>query len=174
MQTGEQIMTAVSRRRPPSGKGLTYEKVWATIQEVAELQKETARQFRETDRRFKENARSFKKTERWHKETDRIVGKLSNRFGELVEHLVAPNINEKFNKRGFHFTQISTNMKFADPETLKVIAEVDVYLENSDSVIAVEVKAKPNIDDVNDHIRRMGILRRHADWRQDKRRYQGR
>jgi len=37
----------------------------------------------------------------------------------------------------------------------------------------VEVKAKPNIADVRDHISRMKKLRRYADHRGEKRRYQG-
>ena len=39
-------------------------------------------------------------TERYRKSLDRSrrpTGKLGNRFGELAEHLVAPNIAEKFN-----------------------------------------------------------------------------
>ena len=42
-----------------------------------------------------------------------------------------------------------------------------------DVAIAVEVKAKPNQDDVDDHVIRMEKLRCYADKRQDKRRYQG-
>jgi hypothetical protein len=37
----------------------------------------------------------------------------------------------------------------------------------------VEVKTKPNIEDVQDHIKRMEILRRHGDEHQDKRKYLG-
>jgi hypothetical protein len=142
-------MTAAARRRLPSGKGLTYQKVWAMIQE--------------TDRQMKEQM----------KKTERIVGKLGNRFGELVEHLVAPNIKEKFNELGFCFTKTGMDIEITDPENPDADAEVDVLLENGDIVVAVEVKSKPNTDDVNDHVQRMKILRRYADKKQDNRRYQG-
>jgi hypothetical protein len=36
------------------------------------------------------------------KKTDRKIGELSNRFGELAEHLVAPGIARRFNARGLH------------------------------------------------------------------------
>jgi hypothetical protein len=139
-------MEASANERPtPLVEGATFEKVWAALMENREQ----------------------------IKETDRIVGKLGNRFGELVEYLVAPGIRDKFNELGFHFTQAATDVKFADPETLKNTTEVDVYLENSDSVVAVEVKAKPKREDVDYHIWRMETLRRYADMKNDKRRYQG-
>jgi hypothetical protein len=65
------------------------------------------------------------------------------------------------------------DVEIKDPQNPKNNAEVDVLLENGDIVIAVEVKSKPNSKDVNDHVRRMEILRRYADEKQDRRRYQG-
>ena len=46
-------------------------------------------------------------------------------------------------------------------------------LENGDIVIAVEVKSKPDQDDVKEHVRRMEILRQVADLRGDNRKYRG-
>jgi hypothetical protein len=123
----------------------TFESVWAELQEIREIQKDNAR----------------------------LIGKLGNSFGELAEHLVSPHIMDKFNELGFHFEQTATDVKFSDPETHKRIAEVDVYLENGDITMAVEVKSKPKTKDVDDHIRRMETLRRRADKKNDKRRYQG-
>ena len=154
----------------PTGEGLTFEKVWAMFQEVAERQKETDRKFQETERIMKESAEQWKEQ---HKETERIVGKLGNRFGELVEHLVAPNIRKKFNEMGFCFTKSAMDVEISDPRNPKTDTEVDILLENGDIVVAVEVKSKPKEKDVNHHVKRMEILRRHADDKQDKRRYQG-
>jgi hypothetical protein len=129
----------------PTGEGLTFEKVWAALMENREQMKET----------------------------DRKIGELGNRFGELAEHLVAPSIKEKFNELDFHFDQTATDVKFDDPETHKWIAEVDVFLENGEIAIAVEVKAKPKIEDVEGHVRRMEALRRYANQKNDKRQFQG-
>jgi len=146
-------MAVAAKKRPiPTGKGLTYEKVWAMFQENAERQKENDRQL---------------------KEMMKEVGKLGNRFGELVEHLVAPNISKKFNELGFCFTKTAMDIEISDPRNPKTDTEVDILLENGDIVVAVEVKSKPNNKDVNDHVRRLEILRGHADKKQDKRRYQG-
>ncbi|MDR3336631.1 MAG: hypothetical protein LBT16_05445, partial [Treponema sp.] len=64
------------------GEGLTFEKVWAGIQELRELQKETALQMKESQR----------ETDRQMKETDRRVGEMTNRFGEMVEYMIVPNL----------------------------------------------------------------------------------
>ena len=129
----------------------TPEEVWALLRELAADQKET-------DRRMKE--------------TDRKLGELSNRFGELAEHLVAPNIKEKFNALGFFLEEVSENKRISDAAG-NHIAEIDILLENSDTVIAVEVKAKPKEKDVEEHIQRLEILRCRADARQDKRTFHG-
>jgi len=137
---------------------LTFEKVWAALQE--------------TDRMVKETALSMKETDRKMKETDRRIGEMSNRFGELAEHLVVPNIIEKFRALGFTFEQISQDIKITDSSG-NCLAEIDILLENGDTVIAVEVKAKPLEKDVDRHISRIEVLRRRADARQDKRRFRG-
>jgi len=53
------------------------------------------------------------------------------------------------------------------------IAEVDILLENGDTVMVVEIKAKPKDEDVAEHLDLMEVLRRRADSRQDKRSFQG-
>ena len=159
-------------------RGVTFEMVWAALKENAEAMKETDRKFKETDRKFKETDRKFKETKQIVKKTSLEVnkmshqmGRLGNRFGELVEHLVLPNIEDKFNELGFAFTKSGPNVKIKEYPNESF--EIDVLLENGDVAIAVEVKAKPNDDDVKEHIARMEKLRRYADKRQDKRKFQG-
>ena len=145
-------MADVIDRPPPTGEGLTFEKVWAMFQETRE-------QMKETDRRFKE--------------TDKKIGKLGNRFGELVEHLVSPNMEEKFNELGFAFTKSGPNVRIRNLEDPEESFEIDVFLENGDIAIAVEVKSKPDVDDVKEHIDRMEKLRRYADKKDDRRKFHG-
>jgi len=149
----------------PATEALTFEKVWAMFQETRE-------QMKETDRRIKENTEQIMETRKQMKETDRRIGELGNRFGELAEHLVAPSIKEKFNELHFTFEQMSQNIEISDAEG-HCLAEIDILLENGDTVIAVEVKAKPNQKDVDIHVERMGVLRRRADARNDSRKFQG-
>jgi len=123
---------------PSTYENLTFEKVWAM--------------FEETDRRMKE-------TDRRMKETDRLIGNLGNRFGELADHLVAPGIIEKFNELGYHFDSVTNRGITIYGENKKFLTEIDILLENTDFMIAVEVKVKPGEKDIEHHIKRMEILR---------------
>ncbi|MDR2658593.1 MAG: hypothetical protein LBC27_01200 [Spirochaetaceae bacterium] len=142
--------------------GLTFEKVWAMFQE-------TDRKMQETDRIVQETARQIKEIS---KETDRKIGKLSDRLGDLVEHIIAPNLLEKFNKLGFSFGKISSNVCYKRPGG-EFIAEVDVLLEDGDTVLAVEVKSKLSSADVREHTARMRKLRDYADEHGDARHFIG-
>ena len=158
---------------PDYPRGITFEDVWAALKETDRMMKETDLRMKETDRRMKETDRRMKETDRRMEKTDRQISKLGSRFGELVEHLVGPNIMSKFNDLDFNFTRCSTNVIIKEHGNPNAVAEVDIMLENGDIVIAIEVKAKPENDDVKDHIYRMEKLRKAADLRHDKRRYQG-
>jgi hypothetical protein len=150
-------------------------------EETSRQMQETAQQMRETDRKIQENAQQMRETDRkiqenarHIKETDIQIGRLGNRFGELAEHLVAPNIVQKFNVLGFHFDEISARHQvIKDESSGQKIAEFDILLENGESIIGVEVKSKPSSDDVEDHVRRLRILRLNKDKKGDKRKIYG-
>jgi hypothetical protein len=85
-------MGDVGQEREPA-RGLTFEDVWAMFQETDRQMKETARRMRETDRK---------------------IGEPGNRFGEVAEHLVTPNLVEKFRAPGYAFTRAGPNVEFFD------------------------------------------------------------
>jgi len=207
-----------SKKALPSGKGLTFEKVWALMQEDAERLKEMERVFkeraelseqeheREHERERKERIEKDEQYEREkkkrdeqyererkerieqyerekkerdeqyereklerineHKKLDRIVrrnskqmGELHRRFGQLAEHLVAPGITKRFNELGYHFDIVATKgAKIYDEKTGKVKTEIDLLMENGKTIMVVEVKSKPVIQDVEHHIKRLEIL----------------
>jgi hypothetical protein len=161
-------MEAQPRTHEPQ-MGLTFEKVWAMFQETDRKMQETDRKMQETDRKMRE---SHQETERVLRETSRIVGDLGNKFGELAEHLVAPNIAEKFNALGYSFTYVTNHTKIRDGNG-QIMAEVDVLLNNRDFVMAVEVKAQPTEEHVREHVKRMEALRRYADAHGDGRKHIG-
>jgi hypothetical protein len=105
------------------------------------------------------------------KETDKRVGAITNRFGEMVEYMVLPNLVAKFDDLGFTFTK-ANRTEIADREH-GIFTEVDAFLENGGTVMIVEIKTKPGIDDIKDHIERMEKLRAYADLHNDKRKYLG-
>ena len=147
-------------------ENLTFEKVWAALMENREQMKETDRRMQETDRQMKETERSIKDTGLQVKETSRIVkelgkrfGDLGNRFGELSEQLVISGVEDRFNELGFKFKGIITGGLRINDENRKIKTEIDILLENGDYIIAVEVKARPGINDIEHHIKRLEILR---------------
>jgi hypothetical protein len=144
------------------------------IKETDRQMQETAQQIKETDRQMQETDRQMKETAKQMKETDERFGKLGHRFGELAEHLVAPNIIQKFNALGFHFDDISGLRRIIKDEgSGQKIAEFDILLENGDSIVGVEVKSRPSYDDVQNHVRRLEILRLNKDKKGDKRKIHG-
>jgi hypothetical protein len=92
------------------------------------------------------------------RETDRRLdeklGKLVDRFGEMIEYMVMPSLVGKFRELGFEFTKAYPETEIKDIKN-NIITEVDVTLENGDEVMIVEVKSKPNTKDINDHIKIM-------------------
>ena len=134
----------------------TPEEIWAILREMTRKQEETAKEAAARMAAIEKN-----------------IGGLSNRFGEVVEHLVAPGIMDKFNEMGLKLSRLSENNRIRDAQTKKTIAEIDIMLENPEIVIAVSVKSKAGDYDINEHIEQMEKLRQYADSRGDNRRYFG-
>ena len=132
-------------------EALTYEKIWALFQEVAEEQKETARRIKElsqeADRRGRElDARIDK--------ISKNLGGLGNSLGELIETLIAARLWEKFAAYPYNLQRAYRRVPIYD-ETNRAITDIDILLSNTEWVMAVEVKREPRKDDIDDHIIRM-------------------
>ena len=155
--------------------------------DLTERQKETDRMMKENaerrkeeiDRLVKENAERQKETERQMKETERYIkevgkqlGDFKNTFGEVIEHMVSPNLLEKFRVLGYEFQGASTRHKVIDKKN-DIKFEIDVFLQNGDTAMLVEIKSDLSISAMNRHITRLEKMRKHADSRGDKRRFLG-
>ncbi|MDR1933160.1 MAG: hypothetical protein LBQ57_10120 [Spirochaetales bacterium] len=123
-------------------RGLTFDDVWAALMELRESQKKT----------------------------DRQIGRLGSRLGDLIEHLTASNIIEKFKELNYEFNHISRNHKLKGPDN-RILAEIDILLENGDYAMVVEVKSLLTLTDVKEHMKRLETLRRYADIHNDRRKY---
>jgi hypothetical protein len=157
----------------------TMQEIKAIIKETQQLQRENAEgmkelreQSKETDRKMQETDRIMKENAAAQKETDRIIGKLGNRMGEMVEYMVVPNLVEKFRDLGFDYQDAYRNLVVTDRKH-GIFTEADVTLRNTESVMIVETKTKPDSSDVDEHVERMGKLREYADLHGDKRKYYG-
>jgi hypothetical protein len=145
----------------------------ATLYEqIIEMFRETDRKFQETDRKFQETDRKIQETARQMKETDKKIAALGNRLGELVEAMVEGGVPRLFQELGYDFTQCIRGLSFRD-SSLGISGEIDLFLENGDCVLLVEVKTNLAVADVDDHIERLKKYRRCRDVKGDSRRILG-
>jgi hypothetical protein len=133
-----------------AGKSLDFEKVWAALmgtrRQMTELSAETAQRV---------NALSDN------------IGGINNTLGKLTEALVSCNVWRKFEPLSYAFSTASQNRVFF--ENGRRIAESDLFLENGDFVMSIEVKTTLEVEDVNKHLKRVGLIRHYLDSRHDRR-----
>ena len=164
---------------PDYPRGLTFEQVWASIQELRESQRETDRLLKESaakaaaeaDRRAAEADKRAAEADKRMAQLDKQMGKLGNRFGDMIEYMVKPNLIPKFKALGFNFHKLVMDITVKGPN--QVLAEIDAFLDNSDTVMIVEIKSKPTITDIKEQVERMARIRIYADGQGDKRQYRG-
>ena len=152
-----------------------FDRIWVLFQETREQIKETSAQlketdrilserFRETDAKFKETDIKIKETTEQIKETDRIlsekfketrkmVGNLTNSWGEFVEGMVIPSVTQIFNERNIDIEEVHSRSKSRKgSETM----EIDIIGDNDSYVVAIEVKSKLSSDNVIDFVEKLG------------------
>jgi len=116
--------------------------------------------------------KSLEEVHKAHKETEKTlnkaIGGLSNTLGSIVEHIMTPDLPQKFKKLGYSFNRIVTH-KIAEG----VYAQIDGMLENGEQAIAVEVKTTLRRTDIDEHLVRMEKIRKYADEHNDKRQFMG-
>ena len=123
-------------------------------------------------KRAEMDAKSKAEHDRMWKSLRKDLGKIGISYGEQVEAMFV-NLGAKFNKLGYSFPkEAKGNIQFLD-ENRRVLAEVDHLLENDNVVMPVEVKAKLKKDDVDDHIKRLGIISKYNALHNDSRKVLG-
>jgi len=148
-----------------AAKGLTFEAVWAAMMKTDARIEESRK---ETDARLEE---SQKKTDRILAELSKNIGGLGNSLGRLTEAIFTAELWKKFHDMGYPVSQQSSNRKFYDEG--QVLAEVDLFIENGDYAILVEIKTDLSTSHVDDHLERIGTVRRYLDARGDGRKLIG-
>jgi len=147
-------MAATARKSPPTGEGLTFEKVWAALMENREQQKETDRQMKETGR----------KLDKLGEKVDRVtsnVGGLNLSMGDLIEVLFAPHLGEKFDTYKYNLKRLYRRVPIYDDNS-RMRSDIDILLSNTTLCMAVEVKRwLDKMSDVDEHIKRMQLIRQY-------------
>jgi hypothetical protein len=105
-------------------------------------------------------------------ETNRQIGKLANRFGDVIEYMFVPNLTEQFKAFGYTFTKTQRDIVIADYAN-DIHTEIDALLENGDFAVVVEVKTKLTQAHIDEHVARLEKVRKNADLHGDKRKFLG-
>ena len=166
---------------------LTHESILEMFRETREQMKETDRRMKETDRKIQETSEQMKKTdrmiqetsalqkktERTVKRTSKLVGDLGSRIGKIVENMVKGDIVAKFRAFDYEIDDYCEKKKFENNK-IGVHGEIDLFLENGDIAILIEIKTTLETKDVRKHIDRLEKFRRYVDAKGvDKRRFIG-
>lgn len=124
-----------------------------TIDDIFELFRESERQRKEQQREFEQSLQEYRKTSEQEMaelkkivaQTNKQVGGITSRWGEFVENLVRPAAVRMFHKKGIevHFTALRVE---AQDENGSI--EIDVLAENTNEVVAIEVKSHLEVRDV--------------------------
>jgi len=183
----------IGMETPQTANPATPESVWAILRELAADRREMAADRKEmvadrremaadrrelaasqsrTARMIEELTAEQRETARVLKETSKRLGDFTNSFGEMVEYMVAPNLQDRFFDLGLDFQEVSKDIKIWDKKN-GIRFQIDVYLKNCDTAMLVEVKADLAISDINAHMERLEKMRRYADSRGDRRVFLG-
>ena len=140
---------------------MSEQQIPLTYERVLELFQETTLIFQETDRKID---RIVQETNEQMKKTDKKIGFLSARIGQIVENMVAGNIVDKFQAFGYDVTECCPHRSFKNKK-LGIVGEIDLFLDNGDLAILIEVKTTLETADVREHIERLQKYRRFVDAR---------
>jgi hypothetical protein len=102
---------------------------------------------RQIDEQLKQNEELFRKLGIWSDDDD-------------IDYLVKVGVEDCFNEIGYRFHAIGRNFKTIDDRN-RIIVSVDVFLENDDCFVVVDVKSKPCEEDIACHIERLGKLKQY-------------
>ena len=130
-----------------------------------ERKKRDARYIREKKERDAELALMEKKL-------NKKISDLGSRIGEIVEHMIGGNIIDKFRALGYSIIQYGRNISY-EYKKLSISGEIDMFLEDGDVAILIEVKTNLETADVREHIKQLEEYRQIANARGDKRRFVG-
>ena len=139
-------------QQPPA-----FEKVWLMIQETSKMMKEQAR---ETDKMWRETDKKWRETDKRFEETARLISELreeyKDRWGELVESLVAGNLMRILKERNFSVEKIRQRVRNYKGEPNY---ELDLVASNGEEVVVVEVKSSLNVEAVKHFISQLELVR---------------
>jgi len=143
----ETITTAI----PPP---LTFEQAMALMDKKIEAERIENEKKLELQRI--ENEKRF---ERQRKEDNKKWREMSLRLGEIIEYMIAPDLPAKFRELGFTFKNSTIRQDVSDGT--RVLTDIDILLEDGDSVMLIEAKTCPTVYDVKELVKNMKIVKQY-------------
>ena len=143
-----------------------------TFEGIMEFMRETARVAKKRDAAFHKR---MKEAELRMKRTDEKIGKLTDNIGKMVENMVGgEKIIKQFQEKfGYIIESHSRNKTFGHSLSDDMKGEIDLFLENGDIAILIEVKTTLRRGGVSKCMRTLKKFRCYSDTRGDKRRFIG-
>jgi len=148
----------------PAKSSITLEEaVILMTTSMAEMSKKMAETEAELSRKLAASnaiiAETSKKREEDRDALDKWVGYFGNSIGNIVELVLIPGIKKKINDLGHSFNSLSPRKQFYHANG-KTYAEVDLFLENGEEVMVVEVKTQLSVKEVERQLKRLELLRK--------------
>jgi len=113
-----------------------FQKAWKMFQESAIELKETRTMIREMST-----------------ETDKKIGELTGKWSRFVEGLIAPAAVRIFTERGI---KVNTVFQRVKKQYNGDGIEIDILVINGEYAVLIEVKSTLGVDDIKDHLERLG------------------
>ena len=129
----------------------TFEKIWATLDRIAESQKKAALEMEEQRKKDKLEAKREKK--KYDKEMKELRGLFTSQWGALMESLVEGDLVPLLQKRNIPVTHTQTRLQGRHNGEH---VEFDILAENGEEVVVVEVKTTLRPEDVTHFLEQLG------------------
>ena len=144
--------------------GQEFDRKLDRMVEAAALRQEAADRRQEAaDRRQEEIDRQLEKAAQTIEKTNIKIGALDNKVGDMVEKLVGEgNLVDQFRELG-HNVKIHSRKRVFGKKGTAESGEIDLFMEDGNVAILVEVKTTLKKDDVLTHLERMEKYRRFVD-----------
>ena len=127
---------------PMPENAITLDDIYALFRESKQQRKEYQQDFEQRQRTYEKEIADLRHIVA---QTNKQVAGLSSRWGEFVENLVKPAAAQLFREQGIdvHHTALRV-----DAQDSQGSLEIDILVENTNEVVAIEVKSHLEVRDV--------------------------
>jgi len=128
------------------------ERAMVKIREEAE--RSIAKSREETERIFKAEINGLNET------VDKWIGYTGHSIGHIVELILVPSIKKKMNECGHDFDTLEPRKQYYRKDG-NIFMKIDLFLENDEEVMTIEVKSRLTVSAVEKLLKQMQLLRKH-------------